>query len=78
MNQTWENSKKSIWSIWLKFGPPFFFFENLAPPVTRYQGQLSSCTISEKTNDSMEDRQTDESDFIRRCPTNVERPINHF
>ena len=29
----------------------FFFFENLAPSVTRYHGQLSSYTISEKTND---------------------------
>ena len=29
----------------------FFFKKNLAPSVTRYQGQLSSCTISEKTND---------------------------
>ena len=27
-----------------------FFFKNLASSVTRY-GQLSSCTISEKTND---------------------------
>ena len=29
----------------------FFFFENLAPSATRYHGQLSSYTISEKTND---------------------------
>ena len=28
-----------------------FFFKNLTPSVTRYHGQLSSCTISEKTND---------------------------
>ena len=28
-----------------------FFFKNLALPVTRYHGQLSSCTISEETND---------------------------
>ena len=28
----------------------FFFFQNLAPSVTRCHGQLS-CTISEKTND---------------------------
>ena len=47
----------------------------------RYHGQLSSCTISEKTNgpilrklsDGQMDGQTDESDFIGRCPTNVER-----
>ena len=29
-----------------------FFLKNLASSVTRYNGQLSSCTISEKTNDS--------------------------
>ena len=29
----------------------FFFFKNLAWSVTRYHGQLSSCTISEETND---------------------------
>ena len=28
-----------------------FFFKNLALSVTRYHGQLSSCSISEKTND---------------------------
>ena len=27
-----------------------YFFKNLASLVTRYHGQLSSCTISEKTN----------------------------
>ena len=30
-----------------------FFFLNLAPSVTRYHGQLSSCTISEETYDSI-------------------------
>ena len=29
----------------------FFFFKTLTLSVTRYHGQLSSCTISEKTND---------------------------
>ena len=28
-----------------------FFLENLTSSVTRYHDQLSSCTISEKTND---------------------------
>ena len=33
-------------------GPKFiFFFKNLSSSITRYHGQLSSCTISEKTND---------------------------
>ena len=39
------------------------FFKNLAPSVTRYYGQLSSCTISEKTNNpilrKLSDGQTD-------------------
>ena len=41
----------------------FFFSKNLAPSVTRYHGWLSSCTMSEKTNDSilrkLSDRQTE-------------------
>ena len=59
-----------------------FFFKNLALSVPRYHGQLSSCRLSEKASDSVlrklgdgrTDRQTDESDFIGRCLTNVERP----
>ena len=59
--------------------------------VTRYHGQLSSRTISEKTNDpilrKLSDRQMnrqmdrrtngqmEQSDFIRRCPNNIMRPI---
>ena len=56
-----------------------FYFENLALSVTRYYGQLSSCTISEKTKnliltnfltdgctDGRMDRKTDISDFIGR------------
>ena len=74
--------------------PNFFFFKNLAPLVTGYHGQLSSCTISENNNDRILrkisdgqtdrqiDRQTDESDFMGCCLTNVERPIrirfNHY
>ena len=62
--------------------PPKLFFKNLAPSVTRYNGQLSSCTISEKTNDSIlrklsdgwTEGQTDESDFTGRCRTNFESP----
>ena len=68
--------------------------------VTRYHGQLSSCTISGKPKnpilrklgdgwmdrwtDGRTDGWTDESNFIRRCPSNVEHPItvvlksNHF
>ena len=58
--------------------------------VTRYHGQLSPCTISEKTNDQIlekfsdgwtdrqtsrrTDRQMDGVDFIGHCPTNFQRP----
>ena len=68
-----------------------FFFKNRASSVTRYHGNLLSCTITEKTNDPIlrklsdgrtegrtegrTDRQTDESDFIGRCPTNIDSPI---
>ena len=60
------------------------FFTNLTPSVTICDGQLSSCAISEKTNDPIlrkisdgwtdrwTDRQTDKSDFMGRCPTNVD------
>ena len=57
----------------------FFFFppQKSALSVTRYHGQLSSCKISEETNDSIlrkfSNGQTDESDFIGRCPTDGER-----
>ena len=56
MNQICENGKKpSSGPNFGLFGPnlghQIFFFKNLALSVTRYYGQLSSCTISEKTND---------------------------
>ena len=90
MIQIQENVKKLICRpTGPKFGPPIFFFKNLAPSVTRYQGQLQKCAISEKTNypvlrkfsdrwtntqtDGRTDRQMDESDLKGRCPTNDER-----
>ena len=87
MNQSSENDKKKIvlgltLAHLTQIRTPKFFFKNLASSVTRYHGQLSSCTISEKTNDpilrKLSDGQTDESDFIGRCPTNVERPIREI
>ena len=58
-----------------------YFFQKSGSSVTRYHGQLSSCTISEKINDPVlrklsdvrTDGQTDESDFIGHCLTNAER-----
>ena len=54
--------------------------------LSRRDGQLSSCTILEKTNnpilrkvrDGRTNRKTDKSDFVGRCPTNVERPTLLF
>ena len=60
-----------------RFPPPPPPPKSLALSVTRYHGQLSSCKISEETNDSIlrkfSNGQTDESDFIGRCPTDGER-----
>ena len=53
----------------------------MALSVIRYHGQLSSCTVSEKTNDpSLRKRSDGRTDgltdgreyLIERCPTNVE------
>ena len=59
--------KTSSWAwfrhIGPKLGPPNILFKNLSSSVTRYHGKLSSCRISEKTNDSilikLSDRRTD-------------------
>ena len=82
---------KTFWtwfrSFWPKFWLPFFlffFFKNLASSGTRYHGQLSSFKISEKTSNlekfsnGRTDRQTDESDFLGRWPTDFNRSIDKF
>ena len=86
------NSRKwQKYSFETNFGPNSgfqnFFFKNLALPVTRYYRQLSSCKISETTNDPIlrklsdgqtdgrTEGQTDESNFIGCCPTNVKHLI---
>ena len=55
MNQTWENGKKIFGPDFDPFSPNSghqnIFFMNLASSVPKYHGQLSSCTISEKTTD---------------------------
>ena len=51
MNQTSENRKKpSFGSFLAQIWATKFYSQNLALSVTRYHGQLSSYTISEKTN----------------------------
>ena len=60
-----------------------FFFKNLASSITRYHSyhhvQYQKKTILRKFSGGWMDRrtgrQTDDSDFIGRCPNNVERPI---
>ena len=88
MKWTWEYGKKlSLEANFCKYDPNFgnqFFFFNAALSVTRYHGQPSSCTISEKINDPILRKLNDEwmdragrddmSDFIGRCLTNVEQP----
>ena len=95
MIQTQENGKKtlfwgSFWSVRLKFRLPKIFLKNLASSVSRYDGQLLSCTMPEKTNDPIfielsygrtykqTDRQTDETGFIGHYAANVERPVIAF
>ena len=43
--------------------PNFFFFsfKNLASSVTSYYGQLTTCTVSEKTNDPILRKRSDRS-----------------
>ena len=57
MIQTQKNVKKPHFEPDLgHLGPNSchnFFFKYLALPVTRYHGQLISCTISEKTKDQI-------------------------
>ena len=54
MTQTQENGEKPYFGpnlgSWAQIRDANFFFKNLASSVTRYHGQLSSCTISKKTN----------------------------
>ena len=47
-----EKKKKLISGLILaQIWAPKYFSKNLAPSVTRYHGQLSSCAILEKRND---------------------------
>ena len=92
----YEISRETNESKNLVLGPIFvhlaqiwatIFFKNLASSVTRYHGQLSSCTISKKTEDPIltklsdrrtdrqTDGQTDTSDFIGGCLTDVENQV---
>ena len=69
---TMRNWKKEnlFWPIWSKFGPTNFFSKNIASLVARCHGQLSSSTISEKTNDpilrKLSDGRTDGREWFHR------------
>ena len=66
-------AKKLVLGLILAHLAVIFFFKNLVLSVTRYHGQLLSCTISEKTNyPILRKLSDDQSDFIGCCPTNVE------
>ena len=75
IKQTWENCKKPSFKpdfgpFGPNLGPNFiylfiFFLKNLAPSVTRYHCQLSSCTILEKNNDPILRKRSDERTYRR-------------
>ena len=83
-NQTWEIGKKS------SFGPDFgpfgpnsdhqFFFskiwlgQSLDTMVSYHHAQYQKKLMIQTWGNLVTDGQTDENDFIGRCPTNVERP----
>ena len=56
--ENWKKNKKKTYFA-PDLGPlgpnlgHYFFFQNQALSVTMYYGQLSSCKLSEKTNDSI-------------------------
>ena len=91
MIQTQENVKKLHFEpnsgpLGPNLGCQIFFLKNLALSVTRYHGQLLSCTIPEKTkktnvpilrifSDGWTDGQRAESDLIGCCWTNGKCPI---
>ena len=63
-----------------------FFSKNLALSVTRYHGQLSSCTTSQKTNDPIlrklsdgrSDGQTDGRQWFHRALSDQRRASKNF
>ena len=86
----WKMAKNLVltqfWPIWTKFWRPKFVFKNLASSVTRYHGQLSSYTISEKTNDPIlrelsdgqTDRQTDRQEWFHIILSDLCRASKRF
>ena len=50
-SRKWQKTSFWVWFRLVGLLFFFFFFKTLVLSVTRYHSQLSSCTISEKTND---------------------------
>ena len=79
--QTQENGKKTNFGPDLDLLGPnsgrhfffFFFFKNLDSSITRYQGQLSSYSVSGKTDHPVL-RKLSGTRTDGHCPTNTERP----
>ena len=80
MNQTWENGKKLFWvqimaantfKIWLRQS----LHNMVSYHHVQYQKKLMIRSWENLSDGRRTDEQTDESDFIGRCPTNVERAI---
>ena len=75
-----------FWPIWPKFGLPFFskiwLRHSLDVMVSyhhvQYQKKLMIRSWENLVTDRRTDRRTDKSDFIGRCPTNVERQKNRL
>ena len=76
-----------FWLIRPKFGPPIFFSkiwvrQSLDIMVSyhhvQYQKKLKIQSWEILAIDWQTDGQTEESDFIGRCSTNIERPTRHI
>ena len=80
MNQTWENGKKLSFGpkLWPPIRSKIWLRQSLHIMVSYHHVQYQKKIMIrswENLSDGWTDEQTDESDFIGRCPTNVERAI---
>ena len=72
INQTWENGKNLV-MFFKKYGSVMVSYHHI-----QYQKKLMIHSWENLMTDGQTDGQTDESDFIGRCPTNVKRSIVKF
>ena len=83
MNKTWENGKKTSFGpdFGLNSGCQFFFFffskiwlrQSLDVMVSYYHVQYQKKLMIQSSENLVTNGQTDKTDFIGHCPTNVER-----